>query len=510
MKQIGDFKLERELGRGATAQVFLARRMSMGASEGEEVALKVFHPGLWDREELKRRALAEFKTVAALDHPNIVRMIEPLWDLSEPAVAMEYVNGASLEDFQSRLPYVLPEVALLIVIEVLRALEHAHSKGVIHRDLKPANILIGTGGTGGIGGGRVLVSDFGLAKMTDMSRLTLSGTILGSPDFMSPEQARGDLTSPRSDLFAVSGILYFLVTGTRPFTRHSPLATLAAVSDAKCEAVQSRNPKVSGSLAAMIHKGLSKDPNDRFTTAAEFRGQLESYLDALKIGSSSEFSFQAWMKHPNDTVLSAMKAMTEALCLRAEKLLLERRWDEFVSALSHLSLVAPESGAIPRLMDEYQKAKERNLPRRFWISAAVAALLLTFGGIYLKLRSDTSSLKAPLQSGQFTQPMQNAARPKPEAQMAQVSRGAETRISKSRQLPRKETVVRKTDATNAVRFDVPAGVQVYWNGSPVDPTQPLLRQSAGNYQVKLVKEGYPSISQLVTVKNGEPTVIRVR
>ena len=106
------FKIDRVLGRGATAQVFAATRVS----DGRLVALKIFHPGLWDQADLRRRAMGEFKTVSSLDHPNILRVVEPLWENSTPAVALEYIDGFSLEEFQSRLPYILPEVAVLILV----------------------------------------------------------------------------------------------------------------------------------------------------------------------------------------------------------------------------------------------------------------------------------------------------------------------------------------------------------------------------------------------------------
>ncbi|MGZ3688063.1 MAG: serine/threonine-protein kinase, partial [Bdellovibrionota bacterium] len=238
MKELGDYRIDRLLGRGATAQVYLAFRRS----DDFPVALKVFHPGLWDREDLKRRALSEVSTALALQHPNIVRIFEPHLDLDPPAMALEFVDGYSLEEFQGRLPYVLPEVSVLVVVEILKALEHAHAQNVVHRDLKPANIFVGNDG-------RVLVGDFGLARMTDVSRLTLSGTLLGSPDYMSPEQARGEISTPKSDLFSAASILYFLITGTRPFSRSSALATLAAVNDAQPEAAPRRNPKISPALA---------------------------------------------------------------------------------------------------------------------------------------------------------------------------------------------------------------------------------------------------------------------
>ena len=301
------YKIERVLGRGATAQVFAATR----ASDGLLLALKVFHPGLWDQADLRRRAMGEFKTVSSLDHPNIMRVVEPLWENANPAVALEYVDGVSLEEFQARLPYILPEVAVLVLIEVLSALEYAHSRGVIHRDLKPANILISREG-------RVVVSDFGLAKMRDVSRLTLSGTVLGSPDYMSPEQARGDITTEKSDLFAAAAILYFLVTGTRPFSRRTPLATLAAVCEAEAEPASRRNPKLGPELARILSRGFAKLPEDRYASASELKATLQSYLLALGLSPES-FSLPLWVQSPTETALEALKTITDHLILRAEK-----------------------------------------------------------------------------------------------------------------------------------------------------------------------------------------------
>jgi serine/threonine protein kinase len=345
------YKIERVLGRGATAQVFAATRNS----DGLLVALKVFHPGLWDQADLRRRAKGEFKTVSSLDHPNILRVVEPLWENPNPAVALEFVDGTSLEEFQARLPYILPEVAVLILLEVLAALDYAHAQGVIHRDLKPANILISREG-------RVVVSDFGLAKMRDVSRLTLSGTVLGSPDYMSPEQARGEATTERSDLFAAAAVLYFLVTGTRPFSRRTPLATLAAVSEAQAEPASQRNPKLSPALARILSRGLSKNPGDRFASAAVFKQALQDYLAELGLNSPDLFTLPYWLQAPTDTSLEALKTIADQLVLNIEALVAEGAFDEATDRLSHLAQVAPESAALPRLMQELD-ARRRNALR---------------------------------------------------------------------------------------------------------------------------------------------------
>lgn len=167
------YQLVRELGRGATARVFEAIKHS----DAQTVALKIFHPVFAADKDFSRRISSEIRATTRLQHHNIAGIIEVVAQADPPAVALEFVRGSSLFDFQARLPYVLPELSVLIVIDILKALEHAHEQGIIHRDLKPSNIIVSEQG-------RVVVTDFGLAKMADATSNTLSGAILGSPDYM--------------------------------------------------------------------------------------------------------------------------------------------------------------------------------------------------------------------------------------------------------------------------------------------------------------------------------------
>ncbi len=501
------FTLERQLGRGATAQVHSAIRNS----DQSRVALKVFHPGLWEQSDLRRRVVAEFRTVSALNHPNIVRVIEPLWESPSPAVVMEFIDGVSLEQFQPRLPYILPEVAVLIVIEVLSALEYAHSQGVIHRDLKPANILVSQEG-------RVVVGDFGLAKMQDVSRLTLSGTILGSPDFMSPEQARGDITSERSDLFAAAAVLYYLVTGTRPFSRHTPLATLAAVCDAAAEPAQRRNPKLGLELARILHQGLSKEPAARFQSATQFKSALRRYLDGVGL-TQDRFSLPLWAESPTENSVEALKTITQHLILRSETLLLEERWDEVLEALAHLGQVAPESAALPRLMKELDRMRKQGRVKKvlFWLLAGVCGFAGA-GTSYLTILR-YKNLPATGSVRMMKNPVPERPTPllpersKPNAKEATIHQsvmGAPS--STTKQAPRNAVVSKKPTSKplGRIEFQVPEEITIYWNGRKIDAANPLADQPVGRHQLLLVKPGNPPIRETVIVKAGEPTVIRVR
>ena len=134
MQSFLTYTLERELGRGASACVYLAREQGKG-----EVCLKLFHPRLFQDSEFSRRVRREMRLMSDLSHPNIVRVLQVHEDSDPPALVLDYVDGENLETFQARLPYVLPEIAVLIVIEVLKALEYSHERGIVHRDLKPVS-----------------------------------------------------------------------------------------------------------------------------------------------------------------------------------------------------------------------------------------------------------------------------------------------------------------------------------------------------------------------------------
>jgi serine/threonine protein kinase len=537
MDRVAEYRIIEEIGRGATSQVFKACR----DSDGLEVALKVFRSGLWDHDSILRRAKREIDTVSSLRHPNIVRIVESLWDAEPPAVAMDLIRGSSLQDFQPRLPYILPEVGVLIMIEVLSALEHAHGQGVIHRDLKPANILVSEEGG-------IFVTDFGLAKINDLSQVTATGAILGSPAYMSPEQARGDVLTPHSDLFSVAAILYFLVTGIPPFHRHSPLATLAAVIDAKFEAPGQRNPKLSPALSKLIAKGLSAEPSQRFASASAFREALQNYLDDLGLDRAA-FTLPMWIKDSASITVESLKTMSERLVGRAEDLLSMGDRDAFLETVSHISQVAPETSAIPRLFEAADKADRRQRwLRRGAVALTAGVLLSLFASIYALRRplmnwvgygaepvAVTSETRAepvavastptsavvpvpatkPAALTPVTKPLEQPAPAKPVA-VAEIKPAvaAKKKLARTKPKPAKKFRVEPKKELKSmvgwIEFDVPENVLVYVDGRKVDPTRPLRKVPIGQHKLVLAKPGHQPIAGVVEVESDEPTVVRVR
>ncbi|MEK7689957.1 MAG: serine/threonine-protein kinase [Bdellovibrionota bacterium] len=501
MREVGDFILDRPLGSGATAQVFLATRKS---NPGARVALKVFHPGVWDQEEQRKRILAEFRTVSSLRHPNIVQvheMVAPSTSAQPPAVVMEFIDGTSLEEFQARMPYILPELAVKIMCELLAALSHAHAQGVIHRDLKPANILVRNDG-------RIYVSDFGLAKMRDVSKLTLSGTVLGSPDFMSPEQARGEPCSPRSDLFSAASILYFLVTGTKPFSRHTPLATLAAVNEATPESAQRRNPKISARLARIIHRGLDKNSEARFASADEFGRQLAHYLADCGM---ADFALTAWHRSPNEVTLDSLKQMAEALAVRAKHEIGTGQLDSAWESVDHLSLVAPESNLIAGLLQKIDRKRRAVRVKRLAAPSAVlvaTALLVLGAGYFWRTKPPVTAQVSipPPQEAVRAQAPAPAPVPMKAANVPATPVRDQVRTSRAAPAAKKAPLLRKG---GRVEFSAAEEILVYWDGKKVPSKSVLTAVNPGFHTLRLEKPGSPPMVREVEVALGEPTQIKV-
>ena len=265
--EIPDYKIETVLGRGGMAYVYRARHLRLDRL----VALKVMHGDLSDRDsQFSKRFLREAQISADLTHPHIVHVYDVNKFEKLHYIAMEYVDGGDLHD---RLKdYISHEELLTIIEQISSALDFAHSKGYVHRDIKPANILFRDNG-------EVLVSDFGIAKaLNSNTQMTELGSVLGTPTYMSPEQAGGKDVDGRSDLYSVVVMIYQILTGKPPYTGNTSL-TIAV------KHVNDPIPLLPESLKAMqtfIDKGMAKDPSDRFSNGKELMLMLRECISALE------------------------------------------------------------------------------------------------------------------------------------------------------------------------------------------------------------------------------------
>ena len=258
---------------GGTAVLYRAMQLSLD----RVVAVKRLHQHLTQDENFTRRFVLEAKAAASLDHQNIVRVIDFGIEEGSYQMVMEFVEGESLKDVLDRWRPMQTDFALAIVHQVCRGLEHAHAKGIVHRDIKPGNIMLTKTGL-------AKVTDFGLAKLTQSnSTQTAADSILGTPLYMSPEQAFGESVDQRSDLFSLGTVLYELITGRQPFASENYMGVIQNIINKEIPAVRELNVNVSPEIENIVMRALAKDRDRRFKSAREFREEIEKALglDAL-------------------------------------------------------------------------------------------------------------------------------------------------------------------------------------------------------------------------------------
>jgi serine/threonine-protein kinase len=259
------YEIISRLASGGMANVYLARCRVLN----RPVTIKVLREELAEDKEFLQRFQREAQAVASLSHPNIVN----IYDVGEheglPYLVMEYVEGEDLKEvIKKRAPFSPQEIAS-IGAQVCAALAHAHQKGIVHRDIKPHNILI-------TNGGRVKVTDFGLARVLSVpaATVTQSGTVVGSVYYFSPEQAQGQEVDPRSDLYSLGVVLYEMATGEVPFKGDNPISVALKHLQEEPPPVRRRNPAIPQELEQIILKAMAKNPDDRFHSADEMRRAL--------------------------------------------------------------------------------------------------------------------------------------------------------------------------------------------------------------------------------------------
>jgi serine/threonine-protein kinase len=269
-RTVAGYEILGELGRGGMGVVYKARQRGLNRL----VAIKMILAGSHAGEQQRARFNAEAEAVARLQHPNIVQIHEVGEQDGLPYFSLEFVDGQPLDKKIGGVPYAPREAAHLIET-LARAMHFAHQRGIVHRDLKPANILTTRDGV-------AKIADFGLAKRFEEgdSSQTKSGTIMGSPSYMAPEQARGDVRKigPLSDLYALGAILYELLTGRPPFHGASPMDTMTQVTRDEPVPPSRSQPKIPLDLETICLKSLQKEPARRYSSCFELAEDLHRYL----------------------------------------------------------------------------------------------------------------------------------------------------------------------------------------------------------------------------------------
>jgi WD40 repeat protein len=278
--RVPGYELLRELGRGAMGVVYLARQTRLNRLTAIKVILAGGHASATDL----ARFHAEAESIARLQHPNIIQIYEVGLSEGRPFLALEYAGGGTLAGRLGGRPQAPAEAARLGV-RLAQAVQAAHEHGVIHRDLKPGNVLLGSGPETSLGESAPKITDFGLAKRTDVAGMTASGAVVGTPSYMAPEQAAGDKkeVGPAADVYALGAILYELLTGRPPFLGATTMDTLMQVLSVDPVPLRRLQPQVPRDLETITLKCLQKDPRKRYASAAELADDLERFLDGRPI-----------------------------------------------------------------------------------------------------------------------------------------------------------------------------------------------------------------------------------
>ena len=262
----GRYEIMEIIGVGGMAVVYKA----FDNIEHRIVAVKILKNEFLENEEFRRRFKNESKAISVLSHNNIVKVYDVSYGDMIQYIVMEYVDGIPLKNYMQQQGKVDPREAIYFVTQILRALQHAHDKGIVHRDIKPQNIMLQSDGT-------IKVTDFGIARFSRSETRTMTDGAIGSVHYISPEQAKGSLTDAKTDLYSVGVILYEMLTGTLPF--QSDNAVSVALMQLQNDPVLPReiNPEIPVGLEQIIMRAMQKNQVDRYQSASEILMDLNAY-----------------------------------------------------------------------------------------------------------------------------------------------------------------------------------------------------------------------------------------
>jgi len=364
--QLGRYRLDEQVGQGGMAVVW----RGFDTQLRRIVAVKVLHPHLHAREDIRRRFDREAQAVARLHHPHILDVYDFSGLSAEPSyLVTEFISGRTLREFGEHTAFDPPELAAACLLPIAEALEHAHAAGVVHRDLKPENVMVREDGV-------VKLTDFGIAALLDPGeKFTMTGSILGSPAHLAPETIEGKPADPRSDLFSFGTILYWLSCGELPFQAPSPAALLRAILDGKLKDPRTVRPAVSDGQAKIISRCLERDPARRYQTAAGLRAELEALLADAGVEQPLEV-LARFVRAPGEEG-PRVRARLVARCLsRGEEELSRKRTSAALAAFGRVLALDPQNAQAKGRVDRIRRrAKLLKLSRRALIGAAACAMV---------------------------------------------------------------------------------------------------------------------------------------
>jgi serine/threonine-protein kinase len=264
------YELVELIGKGGMSSVFKAHDRLLDRI----VAIKILHPHFTDDEEYVERFRREARSVAQLSHPNIVTVIDRGEDQGRQYIVFEYVEGENLKQLLQRTGAMPVRDVLLLGLQMARALAFAHARGLVHRDVKPQNVLLNDDG-------QAKMTDFGIARSVDVEGVTITGTVLGTSEYIAPEQARGQRVDAQTDVYSLGVVLYELLTGAVPYEGETFVTVALQHVNEPVPSVLERRPNAPPRLALAVEQAMAKSPDQRYESMDELIGELEACMDDL-------------------------------------------------------------------------------------------------------------------------------------------------------------------------------------------------------------------------------------
>ncbi|MER5969526.1 Stk1 family PASTA domain-containing Ser/Thr kinase [Streptomyces sp. NPDC002055] len=298
----GRYELGSVLGRGGMAEVYLAHDTRLGRT----VAVKTLRVDLARDPSFQARFRREAQSAASLNHPSIVAVYDTGEDyvdgVSIPYIVMEYVDGSTLRELLHSGRKLLPERSLEMTVGILQALEYSHRAGIVHRDIKPANVMLTRTG-------QVKVMDFGIARAMGDSGMTMTQTaaVIGTAQYLSPEQAKGEQVDARSDLYSTGCLLYELLTVRPPFVGDSPVAVAYQHVREEPQPPSTFDPEIAPEMDAIVLKALTKDPDYRYQSADEMRADIEAALEGQPVAATAAMGSVGYGAYGGDHPTTALR-----------------------------------------------------------------------------------------------------------------------------------------------------------------------------------------------------------
>jgi serine/threonine protein kinase len=485
---IEGYKIVSKIGEGAMSEVFMANN-----NQGTVVAIKVLRHFFKDRGSYVDRLRKEAQTMSLLRDERIVKCLEVIYtEEGVPALVCEFVNGKNLEEVQKQHKENVdfeanPIVAANIVAEVLLGLEEAHRQGIVHRDLKPENILLTQQG-------RLKITDFGVAKNLESQEMTVTGLVMGSPAYMSPEQIYGESIDERSDLYALGVMLYYFSTGELPFKGETYGELSQKVLRGKYLAPEKMNPNIHPLLAEIIKKALAKNPEERYQKSYEFRYDLMKWMDELCLPSGQDILSHFFMGESIEFL--GRNQIIQTLLIRAKQAKKDRQNQKMNHYLQQVLTLDP--GQI--------EARDL-LANRFQVRSGIMfSILFLLGGMFLFFNQKEVITQIPLAFKESLElPIVQKTINKTEFFNGLLSH---QRLLSDKVRVKKAAI--KKEYKTGVQFYVDEGVDVYVDGEKIeDLSQPYLTTS-GSHDVMLVKPGFNPITQKIYVVKYQITKINAK